>query len=130
MDVVRDPVTKIPAIVTELVDMGSVKKFWEKVSPSNARFYMHEALKAVAYCHQRGVMHRDIKPHNIMIDEENRKVRLIDFGQAEFYEPGRKYSPKVAAIFYKAPELLLGVEEYTPAVDIWAFGCTLAGIVF
>ena len=56
-------------------------------------------------------MHRDIKPHNVMIDHDKRILRLIDWGLAEFYRPGTKYDVRVAPIA-KGPELLLDFQEY------------------
>lgn len=53
-----------------------------------------------------GIMHRDVKPHNVMIDHENRKLRLIDWGLAEFYHPGQEYNVRVASRYFKGPELL------------------------
>ena len=53
------------------------------------RFYLYELLRALDYCHSMGIMHRDVKPHNVMIDHENRRLRLIDWGLAEFYHPGQ-----------------------------------------
>ena len=50
---------------------------------------MYELLRALDYCHSMGIMHRDVKPHNVMIDHENRRLRLIDWGLAEFYHPGQ-----------------------------------------
>ncbi|MBA0655680.1 hypothetical protein Goklo_008138 [Gossypium klotzschianum] len=50
---------------------------------------------ALDYCHSQGIMHRDVKPHNIMIDHELRKLRLIDWGLAEFYHPGKEYNVPV-----------------------------------
>lgn len=54
-----------------------------------------------------GIMHRDVKPHNVMIDHENRKLRLIDWGLAEFYHPGQEYNVRVASRYFKGPELLV-----------------------
>lgn len=51
-------------------------------------------------------MHRDVKPHNVMIDHEHRKLRLIDWGLAEFYHPGQEYNVRVASRYFKGPELL------------------------
>ena len=48
-----------------------------------------------------GIMHRDVKPHNVMIDHENRKLRLIDWGLAEFYHPGQEYNVRVASRYFK-----------------------------
>jgi casein kinase II subunit alpha len=52
-----------------------------------------------------GIMHRDVKPHNVMIDHESRKLRLIDWGLAEFYHPGQEYNVRVASRYFKGPEL-------------------------
>lgn len=54
-----------------------------------------------------GIMHRDVKPHNVMIDHEHRKLRLIDWGLAEFYHPGQEYNVRVASRYFKGPELLV-----------------------
>lgn len=63
-----------------------------------------------------GIMHRDVKPHNVMIDHENRKLRLIDWGLAEFYHPGQEYNVRVASRYFKGPELLV---DYQVSIAIW-----------
>ena len=68
---------------------------------------MFELLRALDACHSMGIMHRDVKPHNVMIDHPMRKLRLIDWGLAEFYHPGQEYNVRVASRYFKGPELLL-----------------------
>jgi len=75
-------------------------------------------------------MHRDIKPHNILYDISKRTLRIIDWGLAEFYKPGTEYNVRVAARFYKAPELLLGNTRYGYTVDLWGLGCIFAAVLF
>ena len=57
-------------------------------------------------------MHRDVKPHNVMIDHQKRQLRLIDWGLAEFYHPGTEYNVRVASRYFKGPELLVDFQEY------------------
>mmetsp|Transcript_71937 Transcript_71937/g.99702 ORF Transcript_71937/g.99702 Transcript_71937/m.99702 type:complete len:90 (+) Transcript_71937:627-896(+) len=75
-------------------------------------------------------MHRDIKIANIMIDHSTKKLRLIDFGLAEFYHPEQDYKVKVGSPNYKAPELLVGYQYYDYSVDIWSLGCVFSSWIF
>eukprot|EP00826_Nyctotherus_ovalis_P039522 TRINITY_DN3808_c0_g3_i1.p1 TRINITY_DN3808_c0_g3~~TRINITY_DN3808_c0_g3_i1.p1 ORF type:complete len:177 (-),score=37.59 TRINITY_DN3808_c0_g3_i1:91-621(-) len=75
-------------------------------------------------------MHRDIKPQNLLYDIEKKIMRVIDWGLADFYFPHRKYSTRVAARFYKAPELLLANPHYDYSVDVWSLGCIFAAVLF
>lgn len=89
--------------------------------------------------HSNGIMHRDVKPHNVMIDAKHRKLRLIDWGLAEFYHAGTEYNVRVASRYFKGPELLVNMRDYDYSLDIWSLGwsedrrrcdsaCTLAGL--
>lgn len=71
------------------------------LSDYDIRYYMYQILIALDACHSRGVMHRDVKPHNVMIDHNKREVRLIDWGLAEFYHPGKEYNVRVASRYFK-----------------------------
>merc|ERR1712228_610258 len=91
---------------------------------------MYEIFKALDYCHSQGIMHRDVKPHNVMIDHARRRLRLIDWGLAEFYHPGQEYNVRVASRYYKGPELLVDFRLYDYSLDMWSLGCMLGGMMF
>jgi casein kinase II subunit alpha len=75
-------------------------------------------------------MHRDVKPHNVMIDHERKKLRLIDWGLAEFYHPGTEYNVRVASRYFKGPELLVDMQMYDYSLDLWSLGCMLGSFIF
>jgi serine/threonine protein kinase len=80
-------------------------------------FYLFELLKALDFSHSCGIMHRDVKPHNVMIDHEKRQLRLIDWGLAEFYHPEREYNVRVASRYFKGPELLVDLQVTPPTAQ-------------
>ena len=74
-------------------------------------------------------MHRDIKPCNILIGEDNKTVKLADFGLARsFGLPMKSYTHEVVTLWYRAPEVMLGAKIYGPAIDMWSLGCLLAEV--
>lgn len=101
LDVVRDPQLKVPSLVFEYVNNMDFKVLYPTLSDYDIRYYIYELLKALDYCHSNGIMHRDVKPHNVMIDHRNRKLRLIDWGLAEFYHAGKEYNVRVASRYFK-----------------------------
>jgi len=130
LDVVREPASKTPSLVFEFVNATDFKVLYPTLSDADVRYYMFELLKALDYCHSRGVMHRDVKPHNVMIDHGARRLRLIDWGLAEFYHPQKEYNVRVASRYFKGPELLVDLQDYDYALDMWSLGCMFAGLIF
>mmetsp|Transcript_159 Transcript_159/g.274 ORF Transcript_159/g.274 Transcript_159/m.274 type:complete len:643 (-) Transcript_159:136-2064(-) len=130
LDVVRDPQSKVPSLVFEYVNNSDFKEFYPKLTLKDIAYYIYQVLQALDYAHSRGIMHRDIKPHNIMIDHEQRKLRVIDWGLAEFYHANKEYNVRVASRYFKGPELLVDLQDYDYSLDIWSLGCVLAGMMF
>eukprot|EP00611_Tribonema_gayanum_P020526 TRINITY_DN375_c0_g2_i3.p2 TRINITY_DN375_c0_g2~~TRINITY_DN375_c0_g2_i3.p2 ORF type:complete len:226 (-),score=90.88 TRINITY_DN375_c0_g2_i3:316-993(-) len=90
---------------------------------------MYKLLQALDFSHSCGVMHRDVKPRNVIINHATRELRLIDWGLGDFYIPGRRYAVRVGSRYYKAPELLCGYRYYDYSVDMFSAGCVLAGLL-
>jgi len=130
LDVVRDPQSRTPSLVFEYVNNTDFKVLYPTLGDNDIRYYLYELLKGLDFCHSQGIMHRDVKPHNVMIDHEERKLRLIDWGLAEFYHPGKEYNVRVASRYFKGPELLVDLQDYDYALDMWSLGCMFAGMMF
>jgi casein kinase II subunit alpha len=128
-DVVRDTPTKTPALIFEHINNVDFKKLYPSFKDFDVRYYMYEIARSLDYCHSMGIMHRDIKPQNIMIDHTQRKVRIIDWGLAEYFHPKQEYNVRVASRYYKGPELLTDDKYYSYSLDIWSLGCTFAGMM-
>ncbi|KAI8369139.1 casein kinase II catalytic subunit [Choanephora cucurbitarum] len=130
LDVVRDIDAGIPSLIFEHVNNVDFNILYPTLTDQDVRYYMYQLLKALDYCHSHGIMHRDIKPHNVMIDHTQRKLRLIDWGLADFYLPNTEYNVRVASRCYKGPELLVDLRLYDYSLDLWSYGAMLAGMVF
>ncbi|KAL8228568.1 hypothetical protein R6Q59_000046 [Mikania micrantha] len=117
LDIVRDQQSKTPSLIFEYVNNTDFKVLYPTLSDVDIRYYIYELL-------------RDVKPHNVMIDHEKRKLRLIDWGLAEFYHPGKEYNVRVASRYFKGPELLVDLQDYDYSLDLWSLGCMFAGMIF
>lgn len=131
-DIVRDEATKSPVLITEFLQVShaNIKEIYAKITPFEIKYYIYKILIGLRYAHSKGIMHRDIKPHNILVNTKTQELQIIDWGLAEFYVPDKDYHPRVASRFFKGPELLVGYPYYHYSLDIWSLGCMLAGIIF
>ena len=129
-DIVQDKDSRIPALIFEEVQNMDFRTLYPRFTLSDIQYYFTQLLVALDYCHSMGIMHRDVKPQNVMIDPREKKLRLIDWGLAEFYHPGVDYNVRVASRYHKGPELLVNLNQYDYSLDLWSVGCMLAAIVF
>ncbi|CAH2017608.1 unnamed protein product [Acanthoscelides obtectus] len=87
---------------------------------------MKQLIEALAYLHSHRILHRDLKPQNLLVDKEGH-IKLADFGLSRSFSlPTRTYTHEVVTVWYRAPELLLGARMYCTGIDIWSLGCVMA----
>ncbi|KAJ9394182.1 hypothetical protein DTO282F9_8899 [Paecilomyces variotii] len=88
--------------------------------------FMHQLLRGIAFCHENRVLHRDLKPQNLLINKMG-QLKLADFGLARaFGIPVNTFSNEVVTLWYRAPDVLLGSRTYNTSIDIWSAGCIMA----
>ncbi|CAO3599047.1 unnamed protein product [Absidia cylindrospora] len=98
----------------------------EGMTLDHIKSFMHQLLSGLEYCHGHRVIHRDLKPKNILI-KRNGNLCITDFGLSRTYSvPFNKGTPKMATLNYRAPELLLSRSDYALPIDIWSVGCVFA----
>jgi casein kinase II subunit alpha len=129
-DVVRDPGSKTPSLIYEHIPNLESKILFPRLTDIDVRLYLFKLLEALDYSHSHGIMHRDVKPLNIVINHDEHDLRLIDWGLADFYKAGQEYNVRVASRYYKGPELLVEDKLYHYSLDVWSLGCTMAGMIF
>ena len=119
-------------LVFEFLDRD-LKKYMESVdgllSADRVKSYLYQCCHGLAFCHSRGVMHRDLKPQNLLVDKKGR-LKLADFGLARsFCPPIRPLTHEVVTLWYRPPEILLGSQTYAPPVDVFAIGTIFVEMV-
>ena len=86
-------------------------------------------MRGIYFCHAHRILHRDLKPQNLLIDKEG-NLKLADFGLARaFGIPLRTYTHEVVTLWYRAPDVLLGSRTYSTSIDVWSAGCIMAEMI-
>lgn len=130
-DVIGLPSTKhISELVFEHCPSMPAHELYPRLSPYDVRLCMYQLLLGLDYFHSRAIMHRDIKPGNLLIDPDTKQLKIIDFGQATFYSPRETYYSDVGSVPYKAPEMLMAAKHYHYAVDVWSAGRVLYNMLY
>ncbi|KAK0722476.1 kinase-like domain-containing protein [Lasiosphaeria miniovina] len=118
-------------LVFEYLD-GDLKKYMDTeghrgaLRPPIIKSFMYQLLKGIEFCHKNRVLHRDLKPQNLLINNKG-ALKLGDFGLARaFGIPVNTFSNEVVTLWYRAPDVLLGSRTYNTSIDIWSAGCIMA----
>ncbi|KAJ3216471.1 negative regulator of the PHO system [Dinochytrium kinnereticum] len=122
---------KTLTLIFEFMDMD-LKKFMDTqgansaLQPHLCKTFMQQLLTGIAFCHENRVLHRDLKPQNLLINQKL-ELKLADFGLARaFGIPVNTFSNEVVTLWYRAPDVLLGSRNYSTSIDIWSAGCIMA----
>lgn len=95
--------------------------------PSLVQSFLYQLCKGVAHCHSHGVLHRDLKPQNLLVDKDKGILKIADLGLGRsFTVPLKSYTHEIVTLWYRAPEVLLGSSHYSTGVDMWSVGCIFA----
>lgn len=116
-------------LVFEYCDQD-LKKYFDtcngEIDPDTVKSFMYQLLQGLDFCHSNNVLHRDLKPQNLLINK-NGELKLADFGLARaFGIPVRFYSAEVVTLWYRPPDVLFGAKMYSTSIDMWSAGCIFA----
>ena len=99
------------------------------LTPAHIKSYILQTLLGLEYLHPNWILHRDLKPNNLLMNQDG-MLKISDFVLAKFHgSPNRQYTHIVVTRWYRAPELLFGARNYGVGIDVWAVGCILAELL-
>ncbi|OHT05908.1 CMGC family protein kinase [Tritrichomonas foetus] len=124
--VVKDPLTSTISLITKYQKSENPRVLFSRMDIDDIRVLMFKLLRSLDACAKCGIMHRDVKPGNVLISPNRRELELIDWGLADYYFPEKPYTTHVSTMRYKAPELLMNYQYYDYGVDVWGAGCVMA----
>ena len=93
------------------------------------KLYSYQLLRSLVYIHMINVCHRDIKPHNVLVDSATNKLVMCDFGSAKKLIKGEPNISYICSRCYRAPELIFGATEYNNQIDVWSTACVIAEMI-
>ncbi|CAD8124248.1 unnamed protein product [Paramecium sonneborni] len=120
-------------LVMEYLNGGSlINQANAKLSESDAKLYSKQIVDAIAYCHEKNIVHCDLKLENIMLTFQNSKqIKIIDFGVSNYIGQQQQIDNVLGTLSYLAPEKLMkSQKQIQPSQDVWAIGCIIYGLVF
>jgi casein kinase II subunit alpha len=123
-DIVIDGRASLVSLVTEYVDNVSWTTLVRTMKLEDIRLYSYRLIQGLQFAHERGIVHRDVKPPNVLCDRRG-ALKIADWGVAEFYHPMRKYSQAAGTLCWQARELLVDFGYYGYPVDVWGAGLIL-----
>ncbi|KFD69120.1 hypothetical protein M514_18697 [Trichuris suis] len=119
-------------VLTELMqsDLHKIIVSPQPLTSDHVKVFIYQILRGVKYLHSANILHRDIKPGNLLVNS-NCLLKICDFGLARIWDPSEQghLTHEVVTQYYRAPELLMGARKYTAAVDVWSIGCIFAELL-
>ena len=122
-------------VISELMetDLAQIIKSSQSLTDDHIQFFLYQILRGLKYLHSCGILHRDLKPRNLLVNS-NCDLKICDFGLARaniknLMTENAMLTDYIATRWYRAPEVVLSVKKYTAAIDVWSVGCILAELI-
>ncbi|KAJ7623310.1 kinase-like protein [Roridomyces roridus] len=115
-------------ISPEVTDLHQIIKSGQTLTNEHVQYFVYQILRGAKFIHSAGVIHRDLKPGNLLVNADC-ELKICDFGLSRGFENASHLTEYVATRWYRAPEIMLGFREYDTAIDVWSIGCILAELL-